>query len=145
MIYTDIFSQNSIFKTVDFRIWDFSDSKYAYENVDFRINEDYETVVLPNKAAFEGNLKNQLANILNTDVSKIQDLRTWSGSIEVSFNLVADNQLDASTQAAALQQFQTMVGSGQLSLTDLDGNLLDVPSQCVNNCPVEIIGNIVYS
>ena len=100
---------------------------------------------MPNKAAFEENLKNQLANILNTDVSKIQDLRTWSGSIEVSFNLVADNQLDASTQAAALQQFQTMVGSGQLSLTDLDGNLLDVPSQCVNNCPVEIIGNIAMS
>ena len=108
----------------------------------FRINEDYEKTVLPNKDAFEDNLRNQLANILNTDVSKIQDLRTWSGSIEVSFNLVADNQLDASTQAAALQQFQSMVGSGQLSLTDLNGNALSVPSQCVNNCPVEIIGMI---
>ena len=36
-----------------------------------------------------------------------------------------------------------MIGSGQLSLTDQDGNILDVPSQCVNNCPVEIIGNIL--
>ena len=38
---------------------------------------------------------------------------------------------------------QDMIGSGQLSLTDQDGNILDVPSQCVNNCPVEIIGNIL--
>ena len=66
-------------------------------------------------------------------------------------------KVDAGTQAAALQQFQTMIGklkkskidltfstlilgTGQLSLTDLNGNALDVPSQCVNNCPVEIIG-----
>ena len=88
-------------------------------------------------------MKQQLAVLLNTDTSNIQNLATWSGSIEVSFNLVADNQVDASTQAAALQQFQAMIGSGQLSLTDLDGNPLDVPPQCVNNCPVEIIGKII--
>ena len=36
-----------------------------------------------------------------------------------------------------------MIGSGQLSLTDTNGLPLDVPSQCVNNCPVEIIGDDV--
>ena len=106
----------------------------------FRINADYHKLVAPNKKGFDERLRAQLADVLNTDVSKIQDLRTWPGSIEVSFNLVAENQLEAGTQAAALTQFQEMIGSGQLSLTDLDGNPLDVPSQCVNNCPVEIIG-----
>lgn len=111
-------------------------------NAFFRINADYYAVVEPNKEAFEARLRQQLANLLNTEDTNIQNLRTWAGSIEVSFNLVADSQLDASTQAAALQQFQDMIGSGQLALTDQNGNILDVPSQCVNNCPVEIIGNL---
>ena len=91
--------------------------------------------------AFEENLQKQLAEILNTDISNIQDLRTWEGSVEVSFNLVAPTNLDAGQQAQAMEQFSALINSGQLSLQDLDGNSLDVPSQCVQNCPVEIIGN----
>ena len=61
--------------------------------------------------------------------------------MEVSFNLVAPTNLDAGQQAQAMEQFSALISSGQLSLTDLDGNTMDVPSQCVENCPVEIIGN----
>ena len=61
--------------------------------------------------------------------------------MEVSFNLVAPTNLDAGQQAQAMEQFSALINSGQLSLQDLDGNSLDVPSQCVQNCPVEIIGN----
>ena len=48
-----------------------------------RIQEDYNKTVLPRKADFENNLAKQLAEILNTDISNIQDLRTWEGSVEV--------------------------------------------------------------
>ena len=75
------------------------------------------------------------------NTSNIQDLRTWEGSVEVSFNLVAPTNLDAGQQAQAMEQFSALINSGQLNLVDLDGNSLDVPSQCVQNCPVEIIGN----
>ena len=60
--------------------------------------------------------------------------------MEVSFNLVAPTNLDAGQQAQAMEQFSALINSGQLNLQDLDGNSLDVPSQCVQNCPVEIIG-----
>ena len=106
-----------------------------------RIQADYNKTVRPRKAAFEENLQKQLAEILNTDISNIQDLRTWEGSVEVSFNLVAPTNLDAGQQAQAMEQFSALINSGQLALQDLDGNSLDVPSQCVQNCPVEIIGN----
>ena len=102
-------------------------------------------MVEPNKEAFEASLRQQLAYLLITDDTNIQNLRTWAGSIEVSFNLVADSQLDAGTQAAALQQFQDMIANGQLPLTDQNGNILDVPPQCVNNCPVEIIGKLIQT
>ena len=106
-----------------------------------RIQADYNKTVRPRKAAFEENLQKQLAEILNTDIANIQDLRTWEGSVEVSFNLVAPTNLDAGQQAQAMEQFSALINSGQLNLQDLDGNSLDVPSQCVQNCPVEIIGN----
>ena len=61
--------------------------------------------------------------------------------MEVSFNLVAPTNLDAGQQAQAMEQFSALINSGQLNLVDLEGNSLDVPSQCVQNCPVEIIGN----
>ena len=35
------------------------------------------------------------------------------------------------------------MSSGKLQLTDLEGNLLNVPRQCVSNCPVETIGEDV--
>jgi len=63
--------------------------------------------------------------------------------VEVSFNLVAPTNLDAGQQAQAMEQFSALINSGQLNLQDLDGNSLDVPSQCVQNCPVEIIGDDV--
>ena len=63
--------------------------------------------------------------------------------MEVSFNLVAPTNLDAGQQAQAMEQFSALINSGQLSLQDLDGNSLDVPSQCVQNCPVEIIGRVL--
>ena len=107
---------------------------------DSRIQEDYNKTVLPRKEAFENNLQKQLAEILNTDISNIQDLRTWEGSVEVSFNLVAATNLDAGQQAQAMEQFNALISSGQLNLVDLDGNSMDVPSQCVENCPVEIVG-----
>ena len=71
---------------------------------------DYYALVEPNKEAFEASLRQQLAYILNTEDTNIQNLRTWAGSIEVSFNLVADSQLDASTQAAALHEVEEGVG-----------------------------------
>ena len=107
---------------------------------DSRIQENYNKTVLPRKEAFENNLQKQLAEILNTDISNIQDLRTWEGSVEVSFNLVAATNLDAGQQAQAMEQFSALISSGQLNLVDLDGNSMDVPSQCVQNCPVEIVG-----
>ena len=47
------------------------------------IKEDYYKVVEPNKAGFEASLRQQLANLLNTPDTQIQNLRTWPGSIEV--------------------------------------------------------------
>ena len=57
------------------------------------IDADYDELVAPNKESFDASLQQQLAVALNTDTSSIQNLRTWAGSIEVSFNLVADNQV----------------------------------------------------
>ena len=48
------------------------------------IKEDYYKVVEPNKAGFEASLRQQLANLLNTPDTQIQNLRTWPGSIEVT-------------------------------------------------------------
>ena len=43
----------------------------------------------------------------------------------------------------AMKEFAELIESGKLQLTDLEGNLLSVPSQCVTNCPVEAIGEDV--
>ena len=42
-----------------------------------------------------------------------------------------------------MEEFAELVSSGKLQLTDADGNLLHVPRQCVNNCPVEAVGEDV--
>jgi hypothetical protein len=42
-----------------------------------------------------------------------------------------------------MNEFAELMASGKLQLTDVDGNLLNIPRQCVNNCPVEAIGEDV--
>jgi hypothetical protein len=79
--------------------------------------------------------------MLRTDIVNIRNLRTWPGSVEVSFNLVAPTELDAGEQQQALAEFSELIASGKLDLKDLDGNKMVVPKQCVQNCPVEAIGN----
>ena len=44
-------------------------------------------MVEPNKAGFEASLRQQLANLLNTPDTQIQNLRTWPGSIEVILHI----------------------------------------------------------
>ena len=106
----------------------------------FRIYEDYETTVGDRKADFEEDLRKQLASLLRTEISNVTNLRTWPGSVEVSFNLVAPTELDAGEQQQAMAEFSELIASGKLDLTDLEGNTMNVPKQCVQNCPVEAIG-----
>merc|ERR1711963_426083 len=39
-----------------------------------------------------------------------------------------------------MAEFSELIASGKLDLSDLDGNKMNVPVQCVQNCPVEAIG-----
>ena len=79
--------------------------------------------------------------MLRTDIANVRNLRTWPGSVEVSFNLVAPTELDAGEQQQAMAEFSELIASGKIDLKDLDGNQMKVPMQCVQNCPVEAIGN----
>ena len=115
----------------------------AEKEVRFTIKEDYYKVVTPNKDKFEASLRRQLSSLLRTDPANIRNLRIWPGSIEVAFQLVAPTDLEAGQQEQAMEEFAELVSSGKLTLTDADGNLLNVPRQCVNNCPVEAVGEDV--
>ena len=53
---------------------------------------------------------------------------------------MAPTELEAGQQQQAIAEFSELVSSGKLDLVGLDGQPLNVPSQCVQNCPVEIIG-----
>ena len=113
------------------------------KEVRFTIKEDYYAVVTPDKDKFEDSLRRQLSSLLRTNPANIRNLRIWPGSIEVAFELVAPTDLEAGQQEQAMEEFAELVSSGKLQLTDADGNLLHVPRQCVNNCPVEAIGEDV--
>ena len=58
--------------------------------------------------------------------------------------MVAPTELDAGEQQQAMAEFSELIASGKLDLSDLDGNKMNVPVQCVQNCPVEAIGNDYY-
>ena len=110
----------------------------------FRIYEDYETTVGNRKKEFEEDLRKQLALILRTEISNVRNLRTWPGSVEVSFNLVAPSELDAGEHQQAMAEFSELIASGKLDLKNLDGGSMNVPMQCVQNCPVEAIGKYIH-
>ena len=54
---------------------------------------------------------------------------------------MAPTELDAGEQQQAMAEFSELIASGKIDLKDLDGNKMKVPKQCVQNCPVEAIGN----
>jgi hypothetical protein len=103
------------------------------QNVTFRIDASYDEHVLGAEKDFIGEIRKQIANVLNTGEVNIRQLTVKNGSIIVFFRLVGSQIDEVELLAESYKEFEKLVKSGKFTLNDAKGKVMRIPSQTVQS------------
>ncbi|XP_059089873.1 uncharacterized protein LOC131885747 isoform X2 [Tigriopus californicus] len=110
------------------------------ETITITFLEAYYEVVGPNeedKAHFITTIRTQMANLLTTDVSNIQDVEVWEGSTVVKMQIVGYDEQESAELEKAYMELAQKFERGEVKMTDQKGRPLTLQPQCVmDSCRV---------